>query len=224
MYLLWVAGYDGRTGKMFGFRDFIISIYNIFYNTYFIFSLQSRIGSAFLSFSLLWVNRYSTEETRSHSALRLAAFCMEPPTCGWQNCQGSLWTLVWMHTVQLENISRLFTLCIFFSVKLYRWGIGRLREGRGLAGCLASDLLYFSVCWSKLLNRWRLSTPPHCSRSWNITYCPEFINTLQAALCVHSTVLTTVSVAHTEVGHDSRGLYQIKDWNSQKKKKKALRS
>lgn len=145
---------------------------------------------------------------------------MEPPTCGWRNFQGSLWTLVWMHTAQLENISRLFTLCFFFSVKLYRWGIGRLREGRGLAGCLASDLLYFSVCWSKLLNRRRLSTPPHCSRSWNITYCPEFINTLQAALCVHSTVLTTVSVARTEAGHDTRGLYQIKDWNSQKKKKK----
>lgn len=185
MYLLWVAGYDGRTGKMLGFRDFVTYIYNIFYNTYFIFSLQNRIDSAFPSFSLLWANRYSTEETRSRSALRFAAFCMEPLTCGWQNCQGSLWTLVWMHTAQLENISKLFTLCFFFSVKLYRWGIGRLRKGRGLAGSLASDLLYFSVCWCKLLNRWRLSTPPHCSRSWSITYCPELTNTLQAALCVH---------------------------------------
>lgn len=75
------------------------------------------------------------------------------------------------------------------------------------------------LCLSKLSNRWHLPTCPHwqcCCRSWNITYCPEFMSTLQAAVCVHPTVLSTASLAHTEVGHDT--LCQIKDWNAKGKK------
>lgn len=94
------------------------------------------------------------------------------------------------------------------------------RTGK-LSGLRSALFLYLS----KLLNRWHLSTSPHwqhCCRSWNITECPEFINTLQAAFCAHSTVLSTVSLAHPEVGHDT--ICQIKDWNAKEKKNSKVKA